>query len=90
MVWCCSFLLLCFSNFVVELAKFPLSFHCLQSDMDKPYEWHPKIVDIQMLKIGQFIIAAVPGEFTTMSGRRFKDNIAQSARDAGVPDPKVR
>lgn len=57
--------------------------------MDKPYEWHPKIVDIQMLKIGQFIIAAVPGEFTTMSGRRFKDNIAQSARDAGVPDPKV-
>jgi len=57
--------------------------------MDKPYAWHPKIVDIQMLKIGQFIIAAVPGEFTTMSGRRLKDQLAQSARDAGIPDPKV-
>ena len=57
--------------------------------MDKPYAWHPKIVDVQMLKIGQFIIAAVPGEFTTMSGRRLKDALAKSAKDAGVPDAKV-
>ena len=38
-------------------------------DMHIPYDWHPHIIDTQMLRIGQFIIAPLPGEFTTMSGR---------------------
>ncbi|CAG8666358.1 3558_t:CDS:2, partial [Paraglomus occultum] len=35
-----------------------------------PYAWGPAIADVQVLKIGNFVILAVPGEFTTMAGRR--------------------
>lgn len=35
-----------------------------------PYAWQPAIVDVQILRIGQLVILCVPGEFTTMSGRR--------------------
>ena len=41
-------------------------------EMHWPYDWHPRIIDTQLLKVGQFAIAAVPGEFTTMSGRSVK------------------
>ncbi|CAK8678859.1 unnamed protein product [Clavelina lepadiformis] len=54
--------------------------------MDKPREWHPSILDIQMLKIGQLIIAAVPGEFSTMAGRRFKETIKKQAVEMGMPE----
>lgn len=35
-----------------------------------PYEWQPKIVPTQLAMVGNVVIAALPGEFTTMSGRR--------------------
>lgn len=38
--------------------------------MHWPYEWHPDTIDTQIMRIGDFIIAAMPGEFTTMSGRQ--------------------
>ena len=37
--------------------------------MNIPYQWHPKIVDTQILKIGNIFIIAIPGEITTMAGR---------------------
>ncbi|RDD40045.1 Neutral ceramidase [Trichoplax sp. H2] len=40
-----------------------------------PYRWQPFIVDLQVLRIGNFVIVAVPGEFTTMSGRRVRDAV---------------
>ena len=43
-------------------------------------QWEPDIVDTQLLKLGQLIIAAVPGEFTTMSGRRLRDSIRQTVQ----------
>ena len=52
--------------------------------MDYPYPWHPKIIDVQMAKIGQLVIVAVPGEFTTMSGRRLEKAVAKVFSDAGV------
>ena len=33
------------------------------------YPWHPKIVDTQILQIGNILIVAIPGEITTMAGR---------------------
>lgn len=39
----------------------------------EPYMWQPNVVHIQMLRIGQFVILVVPGEFTTMSGRRIRE-----------------
>lgn len=59
-------------------------------DMDIPYAWHPSIVDVQLLRIGQLVIAAVPGEFTTMAGRRLKDAVKAQAIAQGMPsDTKV-
>ena len=58
--------------------------------MDIPYSWHPSIVDVQLLRIGQLVIAAVPGEFTTMAGRRLKDSVRAKAIQMGMPaDTKV-
>ena len=37
-----------------------------------PYEWSPNTVDIQMLRVGNFVMLIVPGELTTMAGRRLR------------------
>lgn len=41
-------------------------------EMNFPLEWQPAIVSTQLAFIGQVIIACVPGEFTTMAGRRLR------------------
>lgn len=38
-----------------------------------PYEWQPSIVEIQILRVGQFVVLCVPGELTTMAGRRLRE-----------------
>lgn len=48
-----------------------------------PYPWHPSSVDTQILRIGQLAILAVPGEFTTMSGRRLREAVAAAASEMG-------
>ena len=30
-------------------------------EMSWPYDWHPRIIDTQVLQLGQFIIAGLPG-----------------------------
>nr|XP_027109891.1 neutral ceramidase 2-like [Coffea arabica]XP_027109901.1 neutral ceramidase 2-like [Coffea arabica] len=44
-------------------------------EMKEPYDWAPSILPIQILRIGQLVILTVPGEFTTMSGRRLRDTV---------------
>lgn len=44
-----------------------------------PYSWQPKIVPTQLFQVGDVVFAALPGEFTTMSGRRVRDTIRDSA-----------
>lgn len=46
----------------------------------KPYPWTPNDLPLQILKIGQLNIIAVPAEFTTMAGRRLIDTV-QTAMD---------
>jgi neutral ceramidase len=38
----------------------------------QPYDWSPGTVDVQMLRVGQFVILVMPGELTTMAGRRMR------------------
>uniref|UniRef100_A0A336ML87 Neutral ceramidase n=1 Tax=Culicoides sonorensis TaxID=179676 RepID=A0A336ML87_CULSO len=45
-----------------------------------PYDWTPIIVPLQLIRIGQVILSAVPGEFSTMSGRRLRAHIREIAR----------
>ncbi|KAL0896797.1 hypothetical protein Bca101_080758 [Brassica carinata] len=44
-------------------------------EMKTPYDWAPSILPVQMLRIGQLVILSVPGEFTTMAGRRLRDAV---------------
>jgi len=54
-------------------------------EMTFPYEWAPNIVDFQIFRIGQFGILGVPGEFTTMAGRRTRESVVSTLRDGGFP-----
>ncbi|KAK4780221.1 hypothetical protein SAY87_016327 [Trapa incisa] len=44
-------------------------------EMKKPYDWAPSVLPIQILRVGQLVILSVPGEFTTMAGRRLRDAV---------------
>ncbi|XP_031112684.1 neutral ceramidase 1-like isoform X1 [Ipomoea triloba] len=44
-------------------------------EMKLPYDWAPSILPIQILRVGQLAILSVPGEFTTMAGRRLRDAV---------------
>lgn len=50
-------------------------------EITSPYLWTPNIVDVQVLRVGQFYIVVSPGEATTMSGRRWKEAIQHAASD---------
>lgn len=50
--------------------------------MKLPYQWQPKIVSTQVAIIGSVVIAGVPAEFTTMSGRRLREVIKNVMNDA--------
>uniref|UniRef100_A0A8C7MHF3 Neutral ceramidase n=1 Tax=Oncorhynchus kisutch TaxID=8019 RepID=A0A8C7MHF3_ONCKI len=46
-------------------------------EMTWPLPWHPSIVDVQIITIGPVAIVAIPGEMTTMSGRRIREAVKQ-------------
>lgn len=46
-------------------------------EMTNPYMWTPNVVDIQVLRVGQFVVVVSPGEATTMAGRRWKNAVAK-------------
>lgn len=53
-------------------------------EINMPYPWHPRIMDTQVGLVGQLAILPVPGEFTTMCGRRFRDKIASVLAASGI------
>ncbi len=57
--------------------------------MTFPYEWATNIVDTQIVKLGGFVIATLPGEFTTMSGRRLRGAMEAVATAEGVEIEKI-
>ncbi|XP_064001716.1 putative neutral ceramidase C [Pogoniulus pusillus] len=54
-------------------------------EMSWPHPWHPDIVDVQIATIGSLAIVAVPGEFTTMSGRRLREAVEREFASHGRP-----
>lgn len=53
-------------------------------EMSIPYQWSPDIVDIQLLRVGQFFIIVSPSEATTMSGRRWKAAVKSTALELSL------
>ncbi|XP_057885406.1 putative neutral ceramidase C [Melospiza georgiana] len=58
-------------------------------EMTWPHPWHPDIVDVQIVAIGSLAILAVPGEFTTMSGRRLREAVQTEFDSHGSPGMNV-
>ncbi|XP_070538885.1 putative neutral ceramidase C [Ptychodera flava] len=54
-------------------------------EVNTTWEWHPTIVDTQILTIGSFVIVAVPGEISTMAGRRLRESVRERLIDNGFP-----
>uniref|UniRef100_A0A1D1XN89 Neutral ceramidase n=1 Tax=Anthurium amnicola TaxID=1678845 RepID=A0A1D1XN89_9ARAE len=52
-------------------------------EMHQPYDWAPSILPLQILRIGQLVILSVPGEFTTMAGRRLRDAVKMVLNSSG-------
>lgn len=50
-----------------------------------PLPWHPSIVSATVVYLGGFAIAGVPGEPTTMSGRRIRDVVGNAMERLGLP-----
>lgn len=46
-------------------------------EMNFPYEWTPEVMPTQILEIGNIVIVGLPGEFTTMAGRRIRSDVAK-------------
>ncbi|XP_019858109.1 PREDICTED: neutral ceramidase B-like isoform X3 [Amphimedon queenslandica] len=55
-------------------------------DINILYPWAPRIVPLQMFRIGQLVISAVPAEFTTMSGRYLKNAVKKIFNATGDSD----
>ncbi|MEW6733618.1 MAG: neutral/alkaline non-lysosomal ceramidase N-terminal domain-containing protein [Acidobacteriota bacterium] len=49
-----------------------------------PYPWTPEVLPVQIVRIGNLAIIAVPGEFTTMAGRRLRETVATQLHSIGV------
>jgi len=54
-----------------------------------PTAWHPTVVPIHLFRLGDFFMIKVPGEVTTMAGRRLRESVQQTLVDEGIPDAKV-
>ncbi|KAI0379023.1 neutral ceramidase [Hypomontagnella monticulosa] len=59
-------------------------------EMSVPYAWSPNIVDVQLLRVGQFVIIVSPSEASTMAGRRWRAAVKAAAADiTGTTEPRV-
>nr|XP_009605588.1 neutral ceramidase 2-like [Nicotiana tomentosiformis] len=52
-------------------------------EMSWPYPWAPAILPIQIIRLGSLIILSVPGEFTTMAGRRLREAVKETLISSG-------
>ncbi|XP_030266734.1 neutral ceramidase isoform X2 [Sparus aurata] len=53
-------------------------------EMNKPLPWHPEVVDVQIIILGSVAVVPVPGEMTTMSGRRLREAVRQELQSDGA------
>ncbi len=49
-----------------------------------PHPWTPEVLPLQIARIGQLAIVALPFEITTMAGRRLRDTVAAELGAVGV------
>lgn len=65
----------------LRLCQQPKPILIASGELFSPYAWQPAILPTQLLQLGQFVVAALPGEFTTMSGRRIREVVMKEGLD---------
>jgi neutral ceramidase len=48
--------------------------------------WSPEVLPLQLVRIGNLALVAVPFELTTMAGRRLRETVSQALAPAGVTE----
>ena len=56
----------------------------LEMGTQTPYPWTPEVLPLQIIRIGNLALVAVPAESTTMAGRRIVDTVRAELASAGV------
>ena len=51
-----------------------------------PFPLTPEILPIQLFRIGDLLIAGIPGEITTMAGRRLRETLLKASQGEGITD----
>lgn len=69
--------------------QFPKPILLNTGDISFPAPWTAKIVTLQMVQLGQFFIIAVPGEFSTMAGRRLRDTVRSTLLKYGASNDSI-
>lgn len=54
------------------------------ADINVPYEWDPRIVPVQILRVGNLFILSAPSEFTTMAGRRLRNAVRDILENSNI------
>lgn len=70
-----------------KICHYPKPILFLTGNMFYPSKWSQGVVPVQLFKIGDIWIAAVPSEFTTMAGRRLKNRIKKTLIEANAWTP---
>lgn len=53
-------------------------------DIEIPYQWDPRVVPVQIIRVGNLFILSCPNEFTTMAGRRLRNTIQSILEDGKI------
>ena len=70
--------------------QFPKPILLNTGDIRLPYAWDPETVPISVFRVGSLFILNVPGEFTTMAGRRIRKAMKDIIVDSGIAGGEVR
>ena len=54
--------------------------------MKYPAPWTASIIPLQIIRVGQLFVIGVPGEFTTMGGRRLRETVLTALYKHGLAD----
>jgi neutral ceramidase len=69
--------------------QFPKPILLYTGGLKWPAEWTQGILPLQMYRIGDLFIIGIPGEYTTMSGRRLRESVRKTLVANGYPNATV-
>ncbi|CAL8100425.1 unnamed protein product [Orchesella dallaii] len=73
----------------LKACQYPKEVAIATGEMTQPWDWAPSIFSTQILQIGNIDIVALPGDFTTMAGRRVRNAVKQALEAQSITNHEV-